>query len=61
MEWVNNCNRICHPKLVHGKLYQVKLEGGHVMFAKFNVYEGGEEVAFLHESGQELSVKEIFI
>ena len=62
MEWVKNCDRTSNPKLVHGKKYRVKLEGGHIIYAKFNVYQGGEEVAFiLPVTGKELSVTELFI
>ena len=40
-------------------MYTVKLESGHEMRALFNVYAGGEEVAFLMpESRGELSVIE---
>ena len=46
MEWINNCERIVHPKLEHGRMYEVRLESGHIIMALFNVYAGGEEVAF---------------
>lgn len=62
MEWVKNCDRVCHPKLVHNQKYRVKLDTDHIIYAKFWVYSGGEEVAFvLPETHAELSVTEIFI
>ena len=61
MKWVKNCNTVANPKLIHGKAYRVKLDNGHIMYAEFKVYVGGEEVAFVRETGQELSVTEIFI
>lgn len=57
MEWIKNCDRITHPKLHHKGMYTVKLETGQEVRAKFWVYEGGEEVAFvLPETHGELSV-----
>lgn len=62
MEWVKNDDRISHPKLAHGNKYRVRLECDHIIYALFNVYQGGEEVAFIHPcTHRELSVKEIFI
>ena len=57
MEWIDNCDRVTHPKLKHGQLYEVRLDSGHVITALFNVYAGGEEVAFVMPiSKKELSV-----
>ena len=57
MEWINNCDRVTHPKLQHGRMYEVRLESGHITMALFNVYTGGDEVAFiLPISHKELSV-----
>ncbi len=62
MEWVKNCNIIIDPRLVHNKVYMVKLESGREVYARFWVYQGGEEVAFLSSDGKrELSVAEIYI
>ena len=56
-EWIENCNIITHPALKHGKMYRVKLCTGLEIDAMFNVYLGGEEVAFiLPLTGKELSV-----
>lgn len=56
-EWIKCSDRVTHSKLVHDKLYRVRLESGHEINAVFNVYEGGEEVAFLLPiTGGELSV-----
>ena len=61
MEWIENCNIIIHPKLVHKKNYEVKLESGLKLRAMFWVYKGGDEVAFiLPISGEELSVTHFF-
>ena len=55
--WIENCNIITHPILKHGKMYRVKLCNGFEMDAIFNVYLGGEEVAFLiPNTMKELSV-----
>lgn len=57
MEWIEVCDRITHKKLIHGKMYKVRLHNDHELDAKFNVYQGGEEVAFiLPVSGREVSV-----
>lgn len=61
MEWIKNCDRITHPKLIHKKEYRVKLESGGDIDAMFWVYAGGEEVAFvLPITGKELSVTHFF-
>ena len=62
MKWVKNCDSIPHPNLYHGRVVSVRLESGHEMLAKFYVYQGGEEVAFvLPETHKELSVKEVYV
>lgn len=62
MKWVKNCNIITHPSLYHGRIVSVRLESGQEILAKFYVYEGGEEVAFvLPKTHKELSVKEIYV
>ena len=45
--WIENDDRVTHPYLKHDCMYSVKLESGHEIKALFNVYAGGEEVAFL--------------
>lgn len=62
MKWIKNCDRISHPSLYHGRMVDVRLESGHEIRAKFWVYQGGEEVAFvLPDTHKELSVKEIYV
>lgn len=62
MKWIKNCDRVSDPRLVHNKIYMVRLESGHEINARFWVYQGGEEVAFvLPDTHGELSVKEIYI
>lgn len=47
MNWIDECDRVVHPNLKHGQEYSVILESGHEIRALFNVYAGGEEVAWL--------------
>ena len=57
MKWIENCNIITPPILKHGKMYRVRISTEHEIDAMFNVYLGGEEVAFiLPLTGKELSV-----
>lgn len=52
-------NHIIHDKrLIHGETYWVRLFSGAQCLAVFNVYEGGEEAAWLLPgTWKELSVK----
>lgn len=47
MEWIDEDDRIVHPRLKHGQIYSVILKSGQEIKALFNVYAGGEEVAWL--------------
>lgn len=61
MKWIENCNIIIHKNLIHNQKYMVRLEGGNEIKAKFYVYQGGEEVAFVSPTThEELSVTHFF-
>lgn len=46
-DWIEYLDSCKHPELIAGKKYCVKTLDGCECYAKFVVYEGGQEVAFI--------------
>jgi hypothetical protein len=45
--WIKYTDSVNHPELKHGKKYCIRDDDGAESYARFVVYEGGEEVDFL--------------